>query len=175
VPYVRTVKTKSGATAVQVVWSSRRGSREIEHIRSAHDEAGLEALKAAARQQVAAGQLELGLGLDGPHHHHLGRENEVTTYRDELLAMQVEDKRAGYNPRCHLNLDANGQPASRGTALTRGTAVTRTRKRGTDAWAVSFRPSPGGSGLRYYRGAHDAVTAILARQHGPRGQRLTDL
>jgi hypothetical protein len=172
------VKTNSGATAVQVVWSSRRGSREIGHIRSAHDEAELEALKVAARQQVAAGQLELGLGLDGPHHH-LGGENEVTTYRDELLAallaMHVEDKRAGYNPRCHLNLDANGQPASRGTALTRGTAVTRTRKRGTEAWAVSFRPNPDGSGLRYYRDAHDAATAILDRQHGPRGQRLTDL
>src|SRR5581483_9898984 len=50
VPYVRTVKTKSGATAVQVVWSSRRGSREIEHIGSAHDEAELEALRAAAAQ-----------------------------------------------------------------------------------------------------------------------------
>ena len=63
-PYVRTVKTKSGATAVQVVWSSRRGSRSIEHIGSAHDEAELEALKAAARQRIAAGQLELDLGLE---------------------------------------------------------------------------------------------------------------
>jgi hypothetical protein len=66
VPCVRTVKTASGATAVQVVWSSRRGSRDIEHIGSAHDEAGLETLKAAARQRVAAGQLELGPGLAGP-------------------------------------------------------------------------------------------------------------
>jgi len=63
VPYVRTVKTKSGATAVQVVWSSQRGSRSIEHIGSAHDEAEIEALKAAARQKIAAGQLELDLGL----------------------------------------------------------------------------------------------------------------
>jgi len=62
VPYVRTVKTGSGATAVQVVWSSRRGSRSIQHIGSAHDEAELEALKAAARQRMAAGQLELDLG-----------------------------------------------------------------------------------------------------------------
>ncbi len=61
-PYVRTVKTRSGATAVQVVWSSRRGSRSIQHIGSAHDEAELEALKAAARQRMAAGQLELDLG-----------------------------------------------------------------------------------------------------------------
>jgi len=64
VPYVRTVKTASGATAVQVVWSSRRGAREIEHLGSAHDEEELEALKAAARQRLAAGQLELGLGLE---------------------------------------------------------------------------------------------------------------
>jgi Transposase DDE domain len=63
---MRTVKTTSGATAVQVVWSSRRGSRQIEHLGSAHDEAGLEALKAAAQQRIAAGQLELGLGLDDP-------------------------------------------------------------------------------------------------------------
>jgi hypothetical protein len=63
-PYVRTVKTKSGATAVQVVWSSQRGSREIEHLGSAHDEAELEMLKAAGRQRIAAGQGELDLGLD---------------------------------------------------------------------------------------------------------------
>ena len=61
--YMRTVKTTSGATAVQVVWSSRRGSREIEHLGSAHDEAEVEALKAAVQQQVAAGQLELDLDL----------------------------------------------------------------------------------------------------------------
>src|SRR5215475_15860994 len=61
---MRTVKTTSGATAVQVVWSSRRGSREIEHLGSAHDEAELESLKAAAQQRIAAGQLELDLGLE---------------------------------------------------------------------------------------------------------------
>ena len=32
VPYVRTVKTASGATAVQIVYSSHRGSRDIEHL-----------------------------------------------------------------------------------------------------------------------------------------------
>ena len=62
--YVRTVKTASGATAVQIVYSNRRGSRTIEHIGSAHDEAELELLKAAARQRLAAGQGELDLGLD---------------------------------------------------------------------------------------------------------------
>lgn len=56
VAYVRTVKTGSGATAVQAVWSSRRVSRDIEHVSSAHDDEELEALKAAAIQRLAAGQ-----------------------------------------------------------------------------------------------------------------------
>ena len=61
--YVRTVPTGSGARAVQIVHGSRRGSRTIEHIGSAHDDAELEALKAAARQRLAGGQAELDLGL----------------------------------------------------------------------------------------------------------------
>ena len=63
-PYVRTVKTASGATAVQIVHSSHRGSRDIEHMGSAHDDVELELLKAAARQRLAAGQGELDLSLD---------------------------------------------------------------------------------------------------------------
>ena len=62
--YVRTVKTASGATAVQVVYSYYRGSRQIEHLGSAHTAAEVELLKAAARQKLAAGQGELDLGLD---------------------------------------------------------------------------------------------------------------
>jgi hypothetical protein len=62
-PYLRTVKTSSGATAVQIVRSSRRGSRDIEHLGSAHTAAEVELLKAAARQKLAAGQRELDLGL----------------------------------------------------------------------------------------------------------------
>lgn len=62
--YIRTVKTASGARAVQVVYSSRKGSRDIEHIGSAHDDVELEVLKAVARQRLAAGQGELDLGLD---------------------------------------------------------------------------------------------------------------
>ncbi len=61
--YVRTVRTASGARAVQIVHSSRRGSRNIEHIGSAHDDAELEMLKVAAHQRIAAGQCELELGL----------------------------------------------------------------------------------------------------------------
>jgi Transposase DDE domain len=66
VAYVRTVKTASGATAVQIVWSSRKGSRQIEHLGSAHDGAQLEVLKAAAAQRLVAGQQSLDLGLDQP-------------------------------------------------------------------------------------------------------------
>jgi hypothetical protein len=65
-PYVRTVRTASGARAVQIVHSSRRGSRDIEHIGSAHDDAELETLKAVAQQRIHAGQGELELGLAGP-------------------------------------------------------------------------------------------------------------
>ena len=60
---MRTVRTASGATAVQVVWSSRRGSRQIEHLGSAHGDDELAALKLVAAERIAAGQVELDLGL----------------------------------------------------------------------------------------------------------------
>jgi hypothetical protein len=66
VAFVRTVKTASGARAVQIVYSRRKGARTIEHIGSAHDEVELELLKAAARQRIAAGQGELDLGVAAP-------------------------------------------------------------------------------------------------------------
>lgn len=62
--YVRTVRTGSGATAVQIVHSSRRGARDVEHLGSAHDAQAVEALKAVARQRLADGQGELDLGMD---------------------------------------------------------------------------------------------------------------
>jgi Transposase DDE domain len=64
VAYVRTVKTASGAMAVQIVHSNRRGARRMTHVGSAHDEQELEALQAAARQQLARGQQELDLGVE---------------------------------------------------------------------------------------------------------------
>jgi Transposase DDE domain len=64
VAYVRTVRTGSGATAVQIVHGSRRGARDIEHLGSAHDAQAVEALKAVARQRLAGEQGELELGLD---------------------------------------------------------------------------------------------------------------
>ena len=53
----------SGATAVQI-GRPPIGSRDIEHIGSAQDDADLEIFKAAARQRLVAGQGELDLGLE---------------------------------------------------------------------------------------------------------------
>ena len=64
--YVRTVKTASGATAVQIVHANRRGSRDIEHIGSAHTPAEVEVLKAAARQRLHADQDTLDFGDGRP-------------------------------------------------------------------------------------------------------------
>jgi hypothetical protein len=72
-------ETASGATAVQIVYSSRRGSREIEHIGSAHDDGELELLKAVARQRLGAGQgvLNLAVGFGGG----AGRPLPITSSR----------------------------------------------------------------------------------------------
>lgn len=48
---MRKVPTASGAQAVQIIWSKKRGHAEVEHIGSAHDEAQLELLMAVARQR----------------------------------------------------------------------------------------------------------------------------
>jgi hypothetical protein len=56
VAYVRTVKTASGAVAVQIVHGNRRGSREIEHIGSAHSPAEVEVLRTVAQQRLHANQ-----------------------------------------------------------------------------------------------------------------------
>lgn len=60
VAYVRAVKTSSGVTAVQIVWSCWLASWNIEHIGSAHGDGEFEALRAAQRR-LAAGQVELDL------------------------------------------------------------------------------------------------------------------
>jgi Transposase DDE domain len=48
---------------VQVVWRSSRGSRDIEHLGSAHTDAEVELLKAVAIQRIAAGQDQLPLDV----------------------------------------------------------------------------------------------------------------
>jgi hypothetical protein len=98
VPYARTVQTKSGSTAVRVVWSSRRGSREIEHIGSAHDDAELEALKAAAGQRIAAGQTELDLGLGDSMISDADMKDIEAAGLSFILGMKVPDVRTATLP-----------------------------------------------------------------------------
>ena len=45
------------------MWSSRRGSRQIEHLGSAHSDDEVVALKLVAAERIVAGQSELDLGL----------------------------------------------------------------------------------------------------------------
>jgi len=59
-PFVRKVRTASGATAVQIVSKSGGVRRIVEHLGSAHDETELEVLLEAGRQKIAAWQ---GQGL----------------------------------------------------------------------------------------------------------------
>jgi hypothetical protein len=66
VAYIRTVTTASKATAVQIVHSSRKGSRDIEHIGSAHTPEDVEVLKAVARQRLHANQDTLDFGDGRP-------------------------------------------------------------------------------------------------------------
>ena len=60
-PYVRTVRTASNATAVQIVYSNRRGSKEIDHIGSGHTPAEVEVLKTVAQQRMHSNQDALDL------------------------------------------------------------------------------------------------------------------
>jgi len=62
-PYVRKVKTSSGATAVQIVEKRSGVRRIVEHLGSAHDDLALALLLQVARDKLAAGQDELDLGL----------------------------------------------------------------------------------------------------------------
>jgi hypothetical protein len=66
-PFLRKVKTASGATAVQIV-EKRRGVRTIlEHLGSARTDAELAALMRAGQEKLNTGQTALDLGTDhGP-------------------------------------------------------------------------------------------------------------
>ena len=57
--FVRKVKTRSGATAVQIAHTRRGVQTILEHIGSAHDEGQLALLLEAARVRLNAEQLEL--------------------------------------------------------------------------------------------------------------------
>jgi hypothetical protein len=63
------------------VHSNRRGSRDIEHIGSAHTPEEVEALKAVARQRLHTGQDTLDLG-DGRR---VGQALPITSARSKQL------------------------------------------------------------------------------------------
>ena len=58
-PFLRKVKTASGATAVQIVEKKHGQRRIVEHLGSAHTDAQLAALMHAGRVKLAANQPEL--------------------------------------------------------------------------------------------------------------------
>lgn len=65
-PFVRTVTTKSGSRAVQIVYSRRGTKRDLVHVGSARTDAEYELLLQSAQQQMAAGQQEFNLGESTP-------------------------------------------------------------------------------------------------------------
>ena len=60
-PFVRKVKTASGATAVQIAVKEGRRDKVIKHLGSAHMEAELAALMEIGRHRIAPDQLTLEL------------------------------------------------------------------------------------------------------------------
>jgi hypothetical protein len=60
--FVRKVRTASGAVAVQVVTRRGRQVERVEHVGSAHTDAELALLLAAARERLSPGQGALDLG-----------------------------------------------------------------------------------------------------------------
>jgi Transposase DDE domain len=98
VAYIRTVKTASRAIAVQIVHSNRRGSREIEHIGSAHTPEDVEVLKAVARQRLHADQDTLDFGDGRP----AGATLPILSTRSQLLweALGLAYARLGFDAAC---------------------------------------------------------------------------
>ncbi|MFI8694672.1 IS1634 family transposase [Dietzia maris] len=84
-PFVREVKTSSGATAVQIVEKIRGQLKILEHIGSAHTESELAALIAVARGKIHAGQQPLDLGLEPEAQVRSGGDAVVRRHSSELL------------------------------------------------------------------------------------------
>ena len=64
VPFLRKVKTASGATAVQIVEKHRGVRRIVEHLGSAHTEAELEALLRVGQEKLHPEQATLDLSTE---------------------------------------------------------------------------------------------------------------
>jgi len=100
-PYVRTVKTASGATAVQIVEKRSGRRRIVEHVGSAHDETELAALMSAAQQRVNGVQDDMlpfqaaQRAVSGPVVEHTASEvlwRVVTNAYRQLGFDQVDDE-----------------------------------------------------------------------------------
>ena len=61
-PYIRTVKTASGAIAVHVVFSERKSAKRMKHIGSAHSESELALLRTETQRIVDGDQLAMDFG-----------------------------------------------------------------------------------------------------------------
>jgi hypothetical protein len=101
VAYIRTVKTASKATAVQIVHSNRRGSRDIEHIGSAHTPEDVEALKAVARQRLHAHQDALDLADGRPEGEALPITSTLSRHLWDALCLAYT--RLGFDIACEFD------------------------------------------------------------------------
>jgi hypothetical protein len=93
--FVRKVRTASGAVAVQVVTRRGRQVERIEHVGSAHTDAELALLLAAARERLSPGQDVLDLG-DLPVV--AARMDEVADWTGPELPVQPRKPAAGWRP-----------------------------------------------------------------------------
>ena len=84
-PWVRKVRTASGATAVQIAESVHGRRRIVEHIGSAHTEGELAALTAVARDKITAGQQPLDLGLEPKSQVRASGDAVVRRHSSQLL------------------------------------------------------------------------------------------
>ncbi|WP_443669987.1 IS1634 family transposase [Gordonia alkaliphila] len=88
-PYVRKVKTASGATAVQIAQTVHGRRKILEHLGSAHSEDELAALIATAKTKINSGQEEIGLGFAQPAAG--GTDAIIAAHRSELLWNTLTD------------------------------------------------------------------------------------
>lgn len=65
---IRTVRTASGATAIQVVWYEKHVTKIAKHIGSTKKQEELEALRSAAKQYIAEHEPQLSLFNERPNH-----------------------------------------------------------------------------------------------------------
>lgn len=84
--WIRRVRTKSGATAIQIVESVAGKRRIVGHLGSAHDEAGLALLVNEARDLLREddqGELDLGLVIPQRQAALLNRRPPNTLFADQ--------------------------------------------------------------------------------------------